>query len=256
MSAERCSPPTSLRQIFPHHADPVDAESVYADLPEADGRPGLRLNFVASVDGATQVGGVSGPLSGRADKFVYRVLRSFADIVLVAAGTVRAENYKPAKVQEDYAESRRARGQADRPRIAVVSRGLDLDWDSPLFTEAVKRTIVVTTTDAPADGIAAARERADVIQVGAGSVDLPSAMTELGALGARHVLCEGGPSLSGALAAADLLDEVCLTIAPLLANGTAKRILDGPALDPPVAQELRSLLEQDGVLLARYRTRR
>lgn len=245
-----------MRQIYPEDVDPVDAESVYADLPTADRRPGLRLNFVASVDGATQVGGVSGPLSGPADKFVYRLLRSFADIVLVAAGTVRAENYKPAKVQDDYADSRSARGQADRPRIAVVSRGLDLDWDSPLFTEAVARTIVVTTADAPAKGLAAARERADVIQAGTGNVDLSTALTELGAIGARHVLCEGGPSLSGALAAAGLLDEVCLTIAPLLANGAAKRILDGPALDAPIAQELRSLLEEDGVLLARYRTRR
>ena len=245
-----------MRQIYPEHVDPVDAESVYADLPTAEGRPGLRLNFVASVDGATQVGGVSGPLSGPADKFVYRLLRSFADIVLVAAGTVRAENYKPAKVQDEYADSRRARGQADRPRIAVVSRGLDLDWDAPLFTEAVERTIVITTTDAPADELATAHARAEVIQVGAGDVDLSAAMTELGALGAGHVLCEGGPTLSGALAAAGLLDEVCLTIAPLLAGGDAKRILNGPTLDPPLAQELRSLLEDDGNLLARYRTHR
>jgi riboflavin biosynthesis pyrimidine reductase len=245
-----------MRQIFPQHVDPVDAEAVYADLPEIDGRPGLRLNFVASVDGATQIGGVSGPLSGPADKFVYRLLRSFADIVLVAAGTVRAENYKPAKVQEEYAGSRRRRGQADRPRIAVVSRGLDLDWDAPLFTEAVQRTIVVTTTDAPPEALAAARQRADVIQAGTGMVDLPAVMGAFGTMGARHVLCEGGPSLSGALAAADLLDEVCLTIAPLLASGHAKRILDGPALDAPIPQELRSLLEEDGVLLARYRTRR
>lgn len=245
-----------MRQIYPEHVDPVDAESVYADLPTGGGRPGLRLNFVASVDGATQVGGVSGPLSGPADKFVYRLLRSFADIVLVAAGTVRAENYKPAKVQDEYAGSRRARGQADRPRIAVVSRGLDLDWDAPLFTEAVEQTIVITTTDAPADQLAAARERTEVIQVGAGGVDLSAAMTALGALGARHVLCEGGPTLSGALAAAGLLDEVCLTITPLLAGGDAKRILNGPTLDPPLAQELRSLLEDGGNLLARYRTRR
>jgi riboflavin biosynthesis pyrimidine reductase len=245
-----------VRQIYPEHVDPVDAESVYADLPTADGRPGLRLNFVASVDGATQVGGVSGPLSGPADKFVYRLLRSFADIVLVAAGTVRAENYKPAKVQAEYADSRRARGQADRPRIAVVSRGLDLDWDAPLFTEAVEQTIVITTTDAPTDQLPAARGRAEVIQVGAGGVDLSAAMTALGALGVRHVLCEGGPTLSGALAAAGLLDEVCLTIAPVLAGGDAKRILNGPDLDPPLAQELRSLLEDGGNLLARYRTRR
>jgi riboflavin biosynthesis pyrimidine reductase len=245
-----------LRQILPQHVDPVDAAAVYADLPEVGGRPGVRVNMIASVDGATAIGGVSGPLGGPPDKFVYRLLRSFADVVLVAAGTVRAEKYKPALVYEEYVEARRARGQADRPRIAVVSRGLDLDWDAPLFTEAVERTIVVTTTDAPADALAAARSRAEIIQAGAGSVDLQAAVAALGDLGARQVLAEGGPSLNGALAAADLIDELCLTISPLLGSGGAKRILSGADLPAPIQLELRSLLEEDGFLLARYRARR
>ena len=245
-----------MRQIFPTHVDPVDAAAVYADLPDAEGRPGVRVNMIASIDGATAIGGVSGPLGGPPDRAVYRLLRSFADVVLVAAGTVRAENYKPALLYDEYVDARQRRGQADRPRIAVVSRRLDLDWDAPLFTEAVQRTIVITTVDAPADALVLARSRADVIQAGLGDVDLRAAVEAVGGLGARHVLAEGGPSLNGALASADLIDELCLTLSPRLAGGDAKRILAGPDLPAPTELELRSLLEEDAFLLARYRARR
>jgi riboflavin biosynthesis pyrimidine reductase len=245
-----------MRQVVPSHVDPVDAAAVYADLPEVEGRPAVRVNMIASVDGATAIGGVSGPLGGPPDRFVYRLLRSFADVVLVAAGTVRAEGYKPALLYDEYMDARRARGQADRPRIAVVSRRLDLDWDAPLFTEAVERTIVITTIDAPADGVARARSCADVIQAGMGDVDLRAAVGALGGFDARHVLAEGGPSLNGALAAAGVVDELCLTISPLLGGGDAKRILAGPDLPAPIGLDLQSLLEEDGFLLARYRTRR
>ncbi len=225
-------------------------------MPTASGRPGVRINMVASVDGATAIGGVSGPLSGPPDRIVYRLLRSLADVVLVAAGTVRTEHYKPAVVGDDDLKARRARGQTDAPRIAVVSRRLDLDWELPLFREAAERTIVVTSTDAPAGALAAARSLCDVIAVGRGTVDLPAALIALGELGADHVLGEGGPSLNGALAEADLIDEVCLTISPRLASGDAKRILSGPDLPGSVELELRTLLEEDGFLLARYRARR
>lgn len=245
-----------VRQLFPIPVDDIDPVEVYADLPTAVGRPGLRVNMVASVDGATAIGGVSGPLGGPPDRVVYRLLRAFADVVLVAAGTARTENYKPALVYEDHVGARRARGQSDAPRIVVVSRRLDLDWDSPLFAEATEQTIVVTTDDAPSAGLAAAREHADVITTGPGAVDLAAALVALGERGVDHVLAEGGPSLNGALARADLIDELCLTLSPLVAGGEAKRILSGP--DLPTARELAlgSLLEEDGFLLARYRTRR
>jgi len=233
--------------------DPVDPAVVYADLPSAAGRPGVRVNMIASADGATAVDGKSGPLGGPPDRVVYRLLRSFADVVLVAAGTARIENYRPALLYEEHVEARRARGQADVPRIAVVSRRLDLDWEAPLFRGPAEQTIVITTGDAPAEGLARAREHCHVITAGSGDVDLREAVVALGALGARHVLAEGGPSLNGALAGADLVDELCLTISPRLASGDAKRILAGPGLAAPVDLELRSLLEEDGFLLARYR---
>lgn len=245
-----------MRQLVPTGVDPIDPAIVYADMPVAAGRPGVRINMVASVDGATAIGGVSGPLGGPADRGVYRLLRSLTDVVLVAAGTARIEHYKPAVVYDAYVAARRGRGQRDAPRIAVVTRSLDLDWDLPLFRDAVERTIIVTTADAPRQALEAARSVCDVIAIGEGQVDLPTAMEALGGMGAKHVLCEGGPSLNGALAQAGLIDEVCLTISPLLGSGDAKRVLAGPDLPAPIELELRSLLEEDGFLLARYRAKR
>lgn len=245
-----------MRQLFPTTVDDIEVVTAYADMPAAVGRPGVRLNMVASVDGGTAINGVSGPLSGPPDRVVYRLLRSLADVVLVAAGTVRTEHYKPALVSDDDLHVRRERGQTDAPRIAVVSRSLDLDWDLPLFRDAAERTIVVTTVDAPPQPLAVARSLCDVIVAGEGSVDLTAALVAFGELGVRHVLAEGGPSLNGALADAGLIDEVCLTISPRLASGDAKRILSGPDLPAPVELELCTLLEEDGFLLARYRARR
>ena len=245
-----------MRQLLLTVSDAVDPAISYADMPAAVGRPGLRINMIASVDGATAIGGRAGPLGGPPDRVVYRLLRSLADVVLVAAGTVRTENYKPALVYEEHLEARRGRGQSDAPRIAVVTSKLDLDFDLPLFRDATERTIIVTRTDAPPDRLAVARSVCDVIAVGTGQVDLRAAMVALGELGAQHVLCEGGPSLNGALADADLIDEICLTVSPLLASGDAKRILAGHDLAAPLEFELRSLIEEDGFLLARYRARR
>ena len=226
-----------MRQLLPDLVDPVDPVVVYGDLPEARGRPAVRLNMIASVDGATAVAGVSGGLGGPADKRVFSVLRSLADAVLVAAGTARAEAYGPSPLL-----------------IAVVSRSCVLDWQAPFFTAASVRPIVVTVADAPADNRARAAEVADVVIAGEGSVDMRRAVDALGERGARSVLAEGGPTLNGQLAAAGLLDELCLSLSPRLVGGTSKRILSGPALDVPVWCELRSVCEEDGYLFLRYRS--
>src|SRR5437899_384793 len=130
---------------MPELVDPVDPMVVYGDLPVARGRPAVRLNMIASVDGATTVAGLSGGLGGPADKRVFSVLRSLADAVLVAAGTVRAETYGPSP-----------------HLIAVVSRSCVLDWRAPFFIEAPVRPIVITVAAAQADDRARAAEVADV----------------------------------------------------------------------------------------------
>jgi riboflavin biosynthesis pyrimidine reductase len=230
-----------VRRLHPDPVDPVDPLDVYGDPPTAGGRPGVRANMIASVDGAATLEGLSGGLSGAGDKALFRTLRSLADVVLVGAGTVRAEGYGPP------------RGDGPRPRIAVVTRSLDLDWESPLFAAPTTRPIVLTAEDAPADRLDRAREVAEVVVAGVGAVDLPEALRLLGELGASAVLCEGGPSLLGLLAAAGLLDELCLTVAPALVVGGARRIVTGPALRSPLAMTLASACEEDGFLFLRYR---
>ena len=234
----------------------VEPVAAYADMPIAEGRPGVRLNMVASIDGAIAVDGTSGALGGDADRRVFTALRALTDVVLVAAGTVRAEGYGPPRLPDALVAQRRARGQAALPRIAVVTRSLDLDWASPLFADADADAppLIVTCASAPAEGLARAREHAELVVAGDADVDLGAALTALGAQGVRSVLAEGGPRLNAALAAAGLLDEVCLTVSPRLVGGDSRRILDGPApAGGGRAMRLWSAYEDEGFLFLRHR---
>jgi 5-amino-6-(5-phosphoribosylamino)uracil reductase len=125
-----------------------------------------------------------------------------------------------------------------------------------LFTDPIARPIVVTVGNAPADNVERARKVADVIVAGERDVDLTRAVCALGDRGAARVLAEGGPTLNGHLAGADLLDEVCLTLAPTIVSGGSKRMVTGPDLPAPIAMHLRSLCEADGMLFLRYRAAR
>jgi riboflavin biosynthesis pyrimidine reductase len=244
-----------MRLLFPEARD-ADPTELYGDLPVAEGRPGVRLNMIVSVDGGTAWNGVSGALGGPADKALFAVLRSLTDVVLVASGTMRAEHYGPSTLPEDVQAARVARGQSRVPRIAVVTRTCRFDWDSAFFTDAVLRPVVVTVQAADPALVARARELADVIVAGDDDVDLSRAVAALGEQGARTVLAEGGPTLNGDLARAGLLDELCVTLAPLLASGDAKRIIAGSTLEALEPLSLRSIGEQDGYLFLRYRPAR
>ncbi|MDQ1534406.1 MAG: hypothetical protein QOF28_2167 [Actinomycetota bacterium] len=242
-----------MRELYPEAIADIEPLVAYADFPVVTGRPGVRLNMIVSVDGGTSWGGVSGALGGPADKALFPVLRSFADVVLVAAGTMRAEGYGPAKLPDSLREARRARGQSAVPAIAVVSRSCRLEWDTPFFTEAEERPLVITVADAPDADRARAAAAAHLIVAGEGDVDFALALAELGARGVRSVLAEGGPTLNGQLAQADLLDELCVTLAPRLASGDAKRILSGSTLDELTVLALHAVYEADDYLFLRYR---
>jgi riboflavin biosynthesis pyrimidine reductase len=189
-----------------------------------DERPWVVLDMIASLDGATVIDGRSGGLGGPGDRAVFSALRTLADIILVGASTVRAEGYRPPKKT----------GQ----RIAVVSRSGHLDWSSELFTSGAGLAIV--PTDGPEVPAAS-------IRVGEGSVDLRAALTQLEG---DVVLCEGGPTLNGQLLAAGLVDELCLSVAPSLVGGGAKRIVVGPQV--PTDMTLVHVLEDEGFLFCRY----
>src|SRR4051812_47427919 len=244
-----------MRQLLPTAGD-VDPVDAYGRLAPVEGRAAVRLNMIASADGAAAFEGRSGALGGAADKAVFAVLRSMTDLILVGAATVRAEGYGPVRLTEGARGRRAAMGLAPVPPIAVVTRSCHLDWESSMFAEPGQRPIVVTTASAAATDRARAEEVADVVVAGDADVDLSRALTMFPGRGYSDVLCEGGPGIAAQLAAADLLDEVCLTVAPLLASGDSRRILDGPALAPPRGLAIAHVLEADGYLFLRYRRRR
>jgi len=189
----------------------------------------VRMNFVSSVDGAVTLGGRSGALGGATDRALMRVLRAMADVVLVGAGTVRAEGYGDLRVRADDVEWRRSRGLEDQPALAVVSGGLHLDPGDPVFAEAVRRPVIVTT-DAAADARGTLFEPvATVLACGSDAVDLGVMLDAFARRGWTQVLCEGGPHLFGALLTEGLVDEVCITIAPRFVGGEAGRIVQGAA---------------------------
>lgn len=210
---------------------------------------GLRLNFVSSVDGAATHAGRSGGLSGAGDKRHFELLRRVCDVVLVGAGTVRTEGYGPMRVSEASAQWRVARGMPAHPVFAMVSGRLDLDPDSPIFTEAPVRPVVITTTGA--HGIGRFDGVADVVAVGQGpGVDVAAMVTELHKRGLTHVLCEGGPTLFGALLAADAVDELSLTVTSSLEGGDAPRIAVGSTATRSMT--LTQILKSGDDLVLRY----
>jgi riboflavin biosynthesis pyrimidine reductase len=219
-----------------------------------DGRPWVMLNMIVSVDGAIAIDDLSGGLGGPGDHAVFSTLRGLADVVLVAAGTARAERYRPARPDEATRDARRARGQSDAAAIAVVTRSLDLDLDSELFVDGVGTT-VVTTTDADPDGLTSVAERAAVVSTGAGDVDLAAAIATLADRHGPVILAEGGPRLNGALMEADLVDELCITVSALMVGGTGGRMTSGGNHDPR-RYSLDRAIAHDDLLFTRYLRKR
>lgn len=236
--------------------DPVEQVFQRRRTPPA-GRPWVLVNMISSADGAASLDGTSGGLGGPADKAMFSALRQVPDVILVAAGTVRAEGYRPLRPSDEVRARRSAHGRQPVARLAIVTGRVDLDVEDALFTDTELPPIVVTGSSAPADRVAAVEAAGGELLVAGGAhVDLALALAELGRRGAEVVLCEGGPSLLGQLAAADLVDELNLTVAPALVGGDAPRIVHGAR--PPELQplELHALYEQDGVLLLTYLRRR
>lgn len=233
--------------------DRVDLHAVYA-ADWAD-RSALRANFVTSVDGAVSVTGLSRGLQTPGDNRIFAALRDLADVVLVGAGTARAEGYAAIHVSERRQRIRSDYGFARTLTTAVVSRSLRLDPDADLFTgtETGARTIVLTCRSGDPGVRAALAGRADVIDCGDDQVDLFALRAALVERGLNRILCEGGPTLFADLVTADLVDELCLSISPLLAGAGPARISAGdPFGGTPAALRLVGLLTEADALFCRY----
>jgi riboflavin biosynthesis pyrimidine reductase len=251
-----------MRSLLPEPSEPSeplgplgplgepDLAACYA-VPDGDG-PHLRMNFVASPDGAATLDGLTEGLQTRGDNRVFALLRDLTDVVLVGAGTIRDEGYGALRPGQRRRQWRQRHGLAEVPALAVVSGRLDLNPGAELFTGAVVRPLVITHGASPAPARAALAEVAEVIVAGESAVDLPGALAALADRGLRRILCEGGPHLFGGLLAAGCVDELCLTLTPMLTGPGAGRIVAGPLVPAPVQMRLAHLLEEDGALFCRY----
>ncbi|WP_326700637.1 dihydrofolate reductase family protein [Streptomyces sp. NBC_01754] len=255
----RLLPVTELTDTAALPEAATDREWTLDELAEAYAypageRPRLRANMVSTLDGAAQHEGRSQGISCAADMRVFGTLRGLADVVLVGAETVRLEGYRPARAREAFAARRAAAGQGPAPAIAVVSASLDLDLSLPLFASPLVPTLVITGAGAPSDRVHAAREAgAEVLFAGEGAVVEPArAVAALAARGHTRLLTEGGPRLLGQFVASGVLDELCLTVSPMLTAGGAQRIATGPGVRVPERFSLISLLEEAGFLFSRY----
>jgi riboflavin biosynthesis pyrimidine reductase len=257
-----------MRMVWPVARD-VDPVATYGD-DERHGspdRPWVLANMIASADGsAADADGLSGGLGGPADAAVFSAIRGVADVVVAGAATVVAEDYGPARPPAAVRERRQARGQAPAPRIAVLSARLSIDPGRRLFREAPsdRRPIVLTVAGADAARRRALEAVAEVHTVGESASETDTEVCWRGALdalraatGASVVLCEGGPRTIGQLVADDLLDELCLTVAPALVGGSGPRIAEGspPTGERPLSLD-RVLVADDHLFLRYLRQRR
>ncbi len=238
---------------FERGAVPLGDEDLLAAYATDPGAPWLRVNFVTSVDGAVSAAdGFSAGISDAADKRVFGLLRQTCDALMVGAGTLRHEGYGAMRLGERREDWRAEHGLPENPLLVIVSRRLDLDPASSVFTEAPVRPMVVTSAASPPERRRALAEVAHVLALGDEEVDLRGALDVIRNLGFGQILCEGGPQLLGALTAADLVDELDLTVAPTLVGPGPARITAGAPADGPRALALRHILVAGDLLLLRY----
>lgn len=252
-----------MRLIYPPGDIPSDADLAalytFGD-PDPDTNRWTRANMVSSADGASTLSGRSGGLSSTSDQAVFALQRALADVILVGAGTARAEGYQPVRLHEGARWRSLREGRPATTPIAVVTSALGLDLASPLISDAPEdaRTLLITTAAAPAARRKQAAKTAEVIVAGEARVDPRAAVTELAGRGYPRILLEGGPLLLSQFVSGGLLDDLCLTIAPLLAGPGADRIVANPSrpMAPPEGIprrfHLAHVLEDNGFLLCRY----
>jgi riboflavin biosynthesis pyrimidine reductase len=266
--------PPRLRRLLPPGA-PASAEEIVAgfDLNGSDtdpahpaSHPRVILNMVSTADGHATLGGRSGALSGPADRALFHALRLAVDAVMAGAATVRVERYGRIVPDESRRRLRLERGLSEEPLACIVSGRLALEGDIPLLADPAARVVILTPSSASLP-TGAARAKVDYIRTARdGQLDLAAALAELRArFDVRTLLCEGGPHLGTQLLEAGLVDELFLSLSPLLAGGDpvdenpahpeALRILAGRELSPPIALELRGVLEHDSGLFLRYGVR-
>jgi riboflavin-specific deaminase-like protein len=219
-------------------------------------RPFVRSNFVMSLDGSVQgPDGRSGSINTESDHHLFALQRALADAIVVGAGTVRGEGYRAVDLAPWQRDLRRQEALAPYPTLVIISDSADLD---PLIATPEEGpggpVMIVTPTGKPREQLQPLRSAGvEVIEVDASSLDLGSVIDQLAGSGLAQLLCEGGPGLHRALLAAGLVDEMAITLAPVVVGGAGARSTSGDALDPTPVFALRFALHaDDGTLFTSY----
>ncbi|MGX9791103.1 pyrimidine reductase family protein [Mycobacterium sp. MMS18-G62] len=215
----------------------------------------VRGNMITSLDGGATDDGKAGGLAGAGDRAVFSLMRHAADVILVGASTVRIENYSGAQLPVSARQARQRRGQAEVPPIAVITRSGNIDPNALLFTRTEVPPLILTTSRFQDDARRRLGSVAEVIDASASepdSVDSATVLKILADRGLYRVLTEGGPLFLGTLIEDGLLDELCLTIAPILVGGGSKRIVTGMGNVHTTMRRTHLLTDDDGYLYSRY----
>jgi riboflavin biosynthesis pyrimidine reductase len=224
------------------------------EYPERDG-PWVRANFIASVDGGATADGKTETMAGPGDRLIFNLLRELADVIVVGAGTVRIEGYSGAHMSAAQRHRRHARGQSEVPQLAIVTKSGRLERDMPVFTRTEVPPLVLTCTEAAEETRRVLTGLCEVLDCSAGDpakVDEAALLQALAARGMRRILTEGGPMLLGAFVQRNMLDELCLTIAPYVVGGLARRIATGPGQLLARMRCAHVLTDDAGYLYTRY----
>lgn len=242
-----------MRRLFPAPGDVADVEVEVRKASSArpPGGPWVSFNFISSLDGAATAGGLSGALGNAWDQRVFTLLRSTADVVLVGGQTVRAEGYGGPLLSPNAQAWRVGKGLSPHPPLAIVSGSLNLSPEHPAFADAPTRPLVLTLEAAPRERREALAEVAEVVNVGRNELDVGRLINGLTERGYSTIHAEGGPRLFGTFVEADRVDELSLTIAPLLVGGDAGRISHS-AQAALRTMELDRLLQVESMLFLRY----
>src|ERR1700682_60892 len=215
----------------------------------------VRGNMIASVDGGATDNGKAGGLAGPGDRAVFALMREAADVILVGAGTVRVENYSGVQFSVAQRQRRQRRAQAEVPPIAVVTQSGQLEHDAKLFPRTETPPLILTCTHSVEDTRRRLRSVAEVVDASGSDlakVDIKMALSILAERRQFQVLTEGGPTLLGTLIENSLLDELCLTVAPILVGGLARRIATGSGEVHTRMRRAHLLSDEDGYLYTRY----
>jgi riboflavin-specific deaminase-like protein len=238
-----------MQRLTPAQGKAPHEHLAEVEIRPREDRPFVYINMVASVDGRATIDGRAHQLGSETDTLLLTELRALADAVLIGSGTLRAEGYARLVANPERVARRESAGKPGTPIAVLISRRLDLPWDAGLFQAADQPVIVYTDAEHDPPATPAPLE---VVR----GADPAAALRDLRRRGIEAVLCEGGPTLNRALLAAGLVDELFLTVSPLVTGGAdAPRIVEGDDLPAALRLGLRWVLHHEDELYLRYAVR-